>query len=128
MAPVVWRDGLVWVKHVIDRPMPITLGHLIVETNRHAPYVDSLTDQEAVAVGLAVRNAARALRRELEVDAVHAYISNARMEHFHEHVIARHRGTPFEYAWHDVESWPEGLRGCVAEVTDLCNRLAQHFP
>ena len=44
MAPVVWRDDLVWVKHLVNRPMPVTLGHLIVGTDRHAPFLDSLTD------------------------------------------------------------------------------------
>ena len=127
VAPVVWRDDLVWVKHLVNRPGPLTLGHLLVETDRHAPYVDSLTDQEAAAVGCAVRDAARALRAELDIDAVHAMVINTRLEHFHEHVVVRHRGTPQEYSWHEVDDWAEAPRGGASEVTSLCKRLASHF-
>ncbi|WP_338087890.1 HIT family protein [Nocardioides lijunqiniae] len=128
VAPVVWRDDLVWVKHLVNRPMPVTLGHLLVETDRHAPFVDSLTDEEAAAVGRAVRDAARALRAELDVDAVHAMVINTRLEHFHEHVIVRHRGTPAEIPWHQVDDWSGAPRGGPAEVADLCARLARHVP
>nr|WP_193609081.1 HIT domain-containing protein [Nocardioides lijunqiniae] len=108
--------------------MPVTLGHLLVETDRHAPFVDSLTDEEAAAVGRAVRDAARALRAELDVDAVHAMVINTRLEHFHEHVIVRHRGTPAEIPWHQVDDWSGAPRGGPAEVADLCARLARHVP
>jgi diadenosine tetraphosphate (Ap4A) HIT family hydrolase len=125
---VVWRDDLVWVKHLVNRPMPVTLGHLLVETDRHAPYVDSLTDEESAAVGRAVRDAARALRSELDVEAVHAMVINTRLEHFHEHVVVRHRGTPTEHPWHQVDDWSDAPSGGPSEVASLCKRLARHFP
>lgn len=128
VAPVVWRDDLVWVKHVVDRPAPVALGHLVVETGRHAAYVDSLTDQEAAAVGLARRRSAMALRAELEVEAVHAFVSNRAMEHFHEHVLVRHRGTPADVPWHQVSDTPSARRGDLDDVQELCRRLARHFP
>src|SRR3954447_11392960 len=128
VAPVVWRDDLVWVKHVVNRSMPVVLGHLVVETDRHAPFVDSLTDTESEAVGRAVRNAARALRTELEVDAVHAMVINTRLEHFHEHVVVRHAGTPDRFSWNEVDEWPDAPRGGASEVARLCERLARHFP
>jgi ATP adenylyltransferase len=127
VAPVVWRDDLVWVKHLVT-PMRATLGHLIVETARHAPFVHSLTDEESAAVGRAVRDSARALRSELDVDAVHAMVINTRHEHFHEHVVVRHRGTPTEYSWHQVDDWPDAPTGGPSEVARLCQRLARHFP
>lgn len=83
VAPVVWRDDLVWVEHVVDRAMPVPLGHLVVETARHTAYVDSLRDDEAAALGVARRRAAVALRAELDVEAVHAYLSNRSFEHVH---------------------------------------------
>ena len=128
VAPVVWRDDLVWVKHLVNRPMPVMLGHLLVETDRHAPFVDSLTDEESAAVGRAVRDAARAVRSELDVDAVHAMVINTRLEHFHEHVVVRHRGTPTEYSWHEVDEWVDAPRGGPSDVASLCERLARHFP
>ncbi|MFJ6134263.1 HIT family protein [Janibacter terrae] len=127
VAPVVWRDDLVWVKHLVNRPMPVTLGHLLVETDRHAPHLDSLTDEEAEAIGRAIRNAAKALRAELDIDAVHAMVVNTRLEHFHEHIVVRHRGTPPEYSWHQVDEWPDAPRGEASEVAMLCERLARHF-
>lgn len=128
VAPVVWRDGLVWVKHLVNRAMPVVLGHLLVETDRHAPFVDSLTDEESAAVGRAVRDAARALRSELDIEAVHAMVINTRLEHFHEHVVVRHRGTPEEYSWHQVDEWSDAPRGDASDVVNLCERLARHFP
>lgn len=128
IAPAVWFDDLVWVKHVVDRPTPVTLGHLVVETSRHAPYVDSLTDQEATAVGLARRRAAVALRAELDVEAVHAFVSNRALEHFHEHVLVRHAGTPADVPWHQAADAPSAVRGDLDDVQELCRRLARHFP
>jgi diadenosine tetraphosphate (Ap4A) HIT family hydrolase len=124
----VWRDGLVWVKHVVDRFAPVPLGHLVVETDRHAPYLDSLTDAESAAVGRATRDAARALRAELDIEAVHAMVINTRLEHFHEHVVVRHRGTPPGFSWHQVDEWPGVPTGDASDVALLCERLARHFP
>ena len=128
VAPVVWRDDFVWIKHLVNRPMPVTLGHLLVETDRHAPYLDSLTDEETQAIGRAIRDAAKALRAELEIEAVHAMVINTRLEHFHEHIVVRHRGTPPDYLWHQVDEWPDAPRGDASEVAMLCERLARHFP
>lgn len=128
VAPVVWCDDLVWVKHVVNRPAPVTLGHLVVETSRHAAHVDSLTDREAAAVGLARRRAAVGLRAELDAEAVHAFVSNRAMEHFHEHVLVRHRGTPADVPWHQVSDAPSARRGDLDDVQELCRRLARHFP
>lgn len=127
VAPVVWRDDLVWVKHVVDRAMPVPLGHLVVETARHTTYVDSLTDEEAAALGVARLRAAIALRAELDAEAVHAYLSNRALEHVHEHVVVRHRGTPDTLPWHEVTEWTGTPRGDLADVETLCERLARHF-
>ncbi|WP_300644778.1 hypothetical protein [Nocardioides sp.] len=128
VAPVVWHDDLVWVKHVVDRAMPVPLGHLVVETARHTAYVDSLRDDEAAALGVARRRAAVALRAELDVEAVHAYLSNRSLEHVHEHVVARYHGTPSAVPWHESAEWIDAPRGDLATVTALCERLARHFP
>ncbi|MBO0829045.1 MAG: hypothetical protein J2P24_14825 [Streptosporangiales bacterium] len=82
-GPHIWQDELVRVSHVRPADRPVVLGHLVVETRRHAVYLDGLTDAEAAAVGTAARDAARALRAELDVEFVHAAVVNARLEHFH---------------------------------------------
>jgi ATP adenylyltransferase len=128
VGPYVWEDDLVRVSHLLPGTEPATLGHLIVETRRHASYLDGLTDAEAAAVGLAARNAGRALRAELDVAFLHSAIINAGLEHFHQHVYVRHAGTPEQYAWHRADEWPDAPHGDRTTVTELCRRLAAHFP
>ncbi|WP_232665556.1 HIT family protein [Pseudonocardia sp. TRM90224] len=128
MSPLVWQDELVYVCHAAPVGGSVALGHVIVETKRHAAYLDGLTDAEAAAVGLAVRRLAAALRAELDVEFVHAAVINQGMEHFHEHVYVRHRGTPAEFNWSRADEWPGAPRGDDAAVADLCRRLAAHFP
>lgn len=127
VAPVVWADGLVVVSHLPATDEPTFLGHLLVETRRHAAHLDGLTADEAMAVGHAVRCAAVGLRAELAAEFVHSAVINQRIEHFHQHVYARHPGTPEEYAWHQVDEWPDAPSGRELEVAHLCSRLRGYF-
>ena len=47
--------------------------------------------------------------------------------HFHQHVFARHRGTPAELDWMSGNEWDGAPRGGQAEVTALADRLRSHF-
>lgn len=85
VVPVIWEDETVVVKHLLG-PMPVFLGHLVVETRRHAVRIDGTTDEEAAAAGRAARRAALALRAVFDVEFFHAAIINTGHEHFHEHV------------------------------------------
>lgn len=126
-GPYVWQDALVRVSHLQPDEGPVVLGHVIVETRRHAAHLDGLTDAEAAAVGTAARDAARALRAELDVEYVHAAVVNARIEHFHQHVYVRHRGTPEEYRWHDADEWPDAPHGDAETVAAFSDRLRPYF-
>jgi diadenosine tetraphosphate (Ap4A) HIT family hydrolase len=126
-APTVWSDGLVVVRHAAARGERVVLGHLVVETRRHAAHLDGLSDAEAAAAGRAAHRAAVALRAELDVEHVHAAVVNQRIEHFHQHVYVRHRGTPAEFAWWRADEWPGAPQGTPSEVAALCVRLATHF-
>jgi hypothetical protein len=53
------------VSHRATGPM----GYLFIETRRHIPSLDQLTEKEASAVGRARSRLARGLRAELEVEA-----------------------------------------------------------
>lgn len=128
VGPFAWENELVRVSHVLPGGAPVVLGHLIVETRRHAAYLDGLTDAEAAAVGRAVRRAAAALRAELDVAFIHSAVINFAMEHFHQHVYLRHMGTPAEFAWYRADEWPDAPHGDLAAVAELCRRLAGHFP
>jgi len=100
VGPEVWRDELVVVSQPAQAAGPPLLGHLFVETRRHAPYLDDLTDAEASAVGRAARTAAAALRAELDVEHVFSAVIGRGVPHFHQHVFPRHRGTPEDVPWH----------------------------
>jgi len=119
VGPVVWADDLVVVSH---RPGEV-LGYLFVETRRHAAALADLTVPEAEAVARAARSTAMALRAELDPEFVFSSIAGRAVAHFHQHVFARHRGTPAELAWTDV-MWPGMPTGDPAE---LCARLSRHF-
>ena len=121
VSPAVWADDLVVVTH---RPGSFP-GYLFVETRRHVANLDGLTEAEALAVARAAWIAARALRAELDPESVHSAIAGRGLAqaHFHQHVFVRHRGTPAELGWMDVD-WPGAPRG---DVADLCGRLSSHF-
>jgi ATP adenylyltransferase len=125
---LVWQDEHVLVYHrAPDDEGTAVLGHVFVETRRHAPFVDSLTEAEAAAVGVAAWRAARALRAELRPEFVFSAIIGRGVPHFHQHVFARHEGTPDEFTWLDSHSWPDAPRGGPAELAELAQRLRPHF-
>jgi ATP adenylyltransferase len=118
-GPVVFADDLVVVSH---QPGGV-LGYLFVETRRHVAALDSLTVAEAEAVARAVRLVAVGLRAELDPEFVFSAIIGRAVAHFHQHVFVRHRGTPDEVPWDEVE-WPGAPTGDAAE---LCAKLRAHF-
>ncbi|MBM2615908.1 HIT domain-containing protein [Actinoplanes sp. LDG1-06] len=124
-GPLIWQDEHVLVFH---RPPGVFLGHLFIESRRHAPYLDDLTDNEASAVGLAAARSARALRAALDPEAVFSAVIGRGVSHFHQHVFARHRGTPPELSWQDGDEWPDAPPCDAAAVADLADRLRRHFP
>lgn len=125
---MVWADHHLLVTH---RPAgedgTTVLGHLFVETRRHAPYLDDLTEDEAVAVARTVRRAARGLRAELDADFVFSAIVGMGVSHFHQHLFVRHAGTPPEYDWMASHQWPDAPRGPTSTVAELCDRLRPHL-
>lgn len=118
VGPVIYQDSLLQVAH---RPGE-TLGYVFIETMRHVAYVDDLTDAEARAVGWARSRVARAFRAELDIDFVHAMIVGTGVAHFHEHVFARHTGTPAEYEW-----WRQWDGGPSGDVNAFAARLRPYF-
>lgn len=124
-APQVWRDDLVVVTPVVRDPG--FLGHLVVETVRHAPYLDDLTDAEVTAVGRAVRTGAAALRAELDLEHVFSAVVGRGVAHFHQHLIPRYRGTPESVAWHASDEWEGAPLGGPTETAALVARLRPYF-
>jgi ATP adenylyltransferase len=105
----------------------VFLGHLFVETRRHAPRLDELTDAEATTVGWAAARAARALTRTLGPEAVFSAIVGRGVPHFHQHVFARYPGTPRELNWMASNEWTDAPHGDAAELAELADRLRPDF-
>jgi diadenosine tetraphosphate (Ap4A) HIT family hydrolase len=127
-GPLIWQDEHVLVFH---RPPSqsgqVFLGHLFIETRRHAPHIDELTDAEASTVGWAAARAAKALRHNLNPEAVFSAIVGLGVSHFHQHVFARHQGTPRELNWMASNQWADAPQGDAAELAHLADLLRQHF-
>jgi ATP adenylyltransferase len=98
------------------------LGHLVIESDRHAPYLADLTDSEAAALGRLRSRVARALQDELGVPFVFTAVIGRHIAHFHEHLLPRHPGVPSEVPWHQSDE--AGPQADAQAVADLAQRLA----
>lgn len=115
-----------WVYHApLDEAGQAPLGHLYVESDRHAPYLDDLTERESAALGSLRTTLARALRAETGASFVFAAVIGTGVSHFHEHLISRHPETPPSVPWHD--SALAGPRGDKEAVAALVRHLAQRL-
>ncbi|HYK94458.1 MAG TPA: histidine triad (HIT) protein [Candidatus Dormibacteraeota bacterium] len=102
-----------------------SLGYLYIESDRHAAYLDDLTDDEAAALGRIRSRLAAALRKSLDPEFVFSAVIGRGIAHFHEHLFCRHRGTPSDVAWEaSDEAAPRADDARVAElVSDLRHAL-----
>jgi diadenosine tetraphosphate (Ap4A) HIT family hydrolase len=116
------RTERFWVYH--DGPGDdgrASLGHLYIESDRHAPYLADLTDAEAAELGRLRTRLAAALRAELDADFVFAAVIGRGQAHFHEHLVTRHRGTPESVRWDASDD--AAPRATPDEIRDLADRL-----
>lgn len=118
LGPVIYADDLVSVSHRAAG----ALGYVYLESRRHVPYLDQLSDAEAAAVGWAVARLARGLRAELDVEFIHTFVSGRGVAHFHQHVFARHAGTPEDRPW-----WPDWADAPHGDIRALSDRLSGYF-
>ena len=118
-------DGF-WVYHAPpggDGLAP--LGYLFIESDRHAPHLDDLSDGEARALGRVRTRLAAALRAEIAPEHVFAAVVGRGESHFHEHLVCRHADTPQDIPWHRSDEFAP--RADASEVADLARRLARHL-
>lgn len=128
VTPAIRRDELVSVSHrQVDPDGTAPLGHLVVESIRHVPYLDDLTEAETTAMADAVRRSARALRAELEPAFVFTMVIGMGIAHVHQHVLVRHPRTPHDVPWHASLDWSDAPRGDAADIAVLSTRLAARF-
>ena len=99
---LILRTPAFWVYHAPpDDHGMAPLGYLFIESDRHAAYLDDLTDEESAALGRLRTALARALRRETGATFVFAAVIGTGVAHFHEHLICRHVDTPSSVSWHE---------------------------
>ncbi len=114
-------DGF-WISHAAPgEDGAASLGHLIIESDRHAPHLDDLTDVEAGDLGRLRAHLARALRDELEPDFVFAAVIGKRLPHFHEHLLCRFPDTAESVPWHASDE--AAPRADAPAVADLARRI-----
>jgi ATP adenylyltransferase len=124
----VWEDEHCRVFHrPTDRTGTAVLGYLFVESRRHVPYLADLDDDEAAAIGRTVKRVAVGLRTELNADFVFSAVAGMSHAHFHQHVFARHPGTPADYDWMNGHQWPGTPRGQASVIVELCGRLRSYL-
>jgi len=118
-------DGF-WVYHApVGKDGRAPLGYLFIESDRHAPYLDDLTIEEAEALGRLRTRLAAALRTEVAPEHVFAAVVGRGEPHFHEHLFCRHPDTPRDIPWHRSDEFAP--RAEADEVADLAKRLAHRL-
>lgn len=119
---LVGRTKRFWVWHAPAEDEGRTrLGHLIVESDRHVPYLADLTADEAADLGRLRTRLSFALRTALNAEFVMAAVIGMGVAHFHEHIYARPAREPGDVAWYDSDTLLE--RGDDAALNRLSEQL-----
>lgn len=119
------REGL-WVYHAPPGDDGLApLGYLLIETDRHVPYLADLSAGEAASVARLRTRLARALRDALDVEFVFAAVIGTGVAHFHEHLLPRRSREPRDVEWQRSADLleradPEAVRRLA---TDLRSRV-----
>lgn len=121
----IYEDDLVYAHHYHFHAEEEStyLGHLMLETKRHAPGFADLTPAEARAVGLLITRLSGALKAAAGAEKVYAVFYGEVIPHLHVHLTARYPDTPAAYLRWNIEDWPDTPRGGVDEIVALCSRL-----
>ena len=101
---LVGRTKRFWVWHAPPQPDGRTrLGHIIIESDRHVPYLADLTADEASDLGRLRTRLSYALRTSLSSQFVMAAVIGMGVAHFHEHIYARPAREPDDVGWYDSD-------------------------
>jgi len=120
---LVARLDAFWVYHAPPGDDGLApLGHLLLETDRHVPYLADLSESEATALGRLRTWLAAALREALRAEFVFAAVIGIGVAHFHEHLLPRPRRQPLEVEWHRSDELLE--RAGTAAVRTFADLIA----
>jgi len=116
------RDGF-WVYHApVGDDGLAPLGYLIIESDRHVPYLADLSHEEAAGLGRLRTRLASALRGTLEFEFVFAAVIGTGIDHFHEHLLPRPAREPRDVEWHRSDELLE--RADVDKVAAFARRVS----
>jgi diadenosine tetraphosphate (Ap4A) HIT family hydrolase len=125
-------DCVICQKHLGEGPLKgelngmARLGHLIIESDRHVPYLADLNEAESRELGPLRTRLAHALRAALDAEFVVATVIGLGVAHFHEHLSARPHREPVEVRWYDSDELLE--LGDDAAVRSLVGKLTRAVP
>jgi len=77
---------------------------LIVESDRHVPYLADLSSEEAGELGHLRTRLANSLRAALAAEFVMTAVIGMGVAHFHEHIYARPTRGPDDVGWYDSDT------------------------
>jgi ATP adenylyltransferase len=101
---LIGRTKQFWVWHApVESDGRTRLGHLIIESDRHSPYLADLTYEEAAELGRLRTRIAHSLRSALDAEFVMAAVIGMGVAHFHEHIYARPTREPDDVGWYDSD-------------------------
>jgi len=127
---LVGQTPWLWVWHApAEADGRTRLGHLIVESDQHAPHLADLTEDEATELGRLRTRLASSLREATGADFVLAAVIGLGIAHFHEHIYARPTREPNDVAWHDSDQLlplvdDEAVRGLAERLRGALQGIA----
>jgi diadenosine tetraphosphate (Ap4A) HIT family hydrolase len=125
----IYENALIFSSHagLLKGELSHYLGHLFIETKRHAPGLADLTPDEARAIAIHATHLARALIETLGQVHIYSFVIGDRIPHFHMHLIGRYPEAPREFWGPRVDEWPDAPKGTEAEISLVSARIREFY-
>jgi len=144
---IMYSDDYWSVDHALnpgDATFSPLKGHVIVRARRHVRHVHLLENEEAMNLGLVLRDVAEAVARAMDPQRVYVCSIGESVAHLHWHIIPRYTGMPANPAdilngifrlgsWHcptvDAEAAAAKIKGFLDQIVasrENSLRIMQH--
>jgi histidine triad (HIT) family protein len=121
------KNGVVIAHIPVIDDQPATRGHLLIEPLRHVTEASELTEDEAMALGLFIRNGIKLVTKELGAEHAYVFRINDKVPHFHVHIVPRYSGTPAEYWGTKIMDWKGSPKLGGEEIKALSFQLKKSW-
>jgi histidine triad (HIT) family protein len=118
------RNGMTVSHYPIIDNQPAIKGHLLIEPIRHVTEASELTEDEAMAMGLLIRNSIVLLKSKLGAEHAYVFRINDKVPHFHVHVVPRFPNTPAEFWGHKITEWNGATKLGLEQIQTLSSQLS----